>query len=111
MTELSIDNSLGNSTFTIATLPKETIMDNHRSVLMKMKYDELYVSSLSTGIIIYTRILTNSIELLGLPKCSTKPLNKLLTPILSAVKGGRQNYCDTSYSTGGMNQMWNSKDM
>ena len=31
-------------------------------------------------------------------KCSTKPLFKLLTSILSAVKTGLQSYCDTSYS-------------
>ena len=50
----------------------------------------------------------------GSAKCSTKPLSKLLTCILSAVKTGLQSYCDTSYSRGGVNQMWilkNSKDM
>jgi hypothetical protein len=31
-------------------------------------------------------------------KCSTKPLSKLLTCILSVVKTGLQSYCDTSYS-------------
>ena len=43
-----------------------------------------------------------------------KPLSKLLTCILSAVKTGFQSYCDTSYSRGGVNQMWilkNSKDL
>ena len=51
-------------------------------------------------------------------KCSTKPLSKLLTCILSAVKTGLQSYSDTiyiaSYSRGGVNQMWilqNSKDL
>ena len=50
----------------------------------------------------------------GSAKCSTEPLSKLLTCILSAVKIGLQSYCDTSYSKGGGNQMWilqNSKDM
>ena len=32
----------------------------------------------------------------GSAKCSTKPLSKLLTCILSAVKTGFQSYCDTS---------------
>jgi hypothetical protein len=39
---------------------------------------------------------------------------QLLTCILSAVKTGLQNYCDTSYSRGSVNQMWilkNSKDV
>ena len=47
-------------------------------------------------------------------KCSTKPLSKLLTCFLSAVKTGLQSYRDTSYSRGGVNQMWirkNSTDL
>ena len=50
----------------------------------------------------------------GSAKCSTKPLSKLLTYILSAVKTWLQSYCDTSYSRRGLNQMWilkNSKDL
>ena len=50
----------------------------------------------------------------GSAKCSTKPLSKLLTCFLSAVKTGHQSYCDTSYSRSGVNQMWilkNLKDM
>jgi len=42
----------------------------------------------------------------GSAKCSTKPLSKLLTCILSAVKTRLQSHCDTSDSRGGMNQMW-----
>ena len=50
----------------------------------------------------------------GYAKCSTRPLYKLLTCILSTVKTGLQNYRDTSYSSGGVNQMWilkNSKHL
>jgi hypothetical protein len=53
----------------------------------------------------------------GSAKCSTKPLSKLLTCILLAVKTELQSYCDTNYSMGtrgGENQMWiqtNSKDL
>ena len=36
----------------------------------------------------------------GYAKFSTKPLSKLLTSILSAVKIGLQSYCDTSYLRG-----------
>ena len=36
--------------------------------------------------------------------------SKLLTSILSAVNTGLQSYCDTSYSRGGVNQMWNLKN-
>jgi hypothetical protein len=43
-----------------------------------------------------------------------KPLSKIWTYILSIVKTGLQSYCNTSYSRGGVNQMWilkNSKDL
>ena len=46
--------------------------------------------------------------------CSTNPLSKLLTCILSAVSTGLQSYCAISYSRGGGNQMWilkNSKGL
>ena len=39
-------------------------------------------------------------------KCCTKPLSKLLTCIISAVKTGLHSYCDTSYSRGGVNRKW-----
>ena len=39
-------------------------------------------------------------------KCSTEPLSKLLTSILSKVKTGLRIYCDTSYSMGGVNRRW-----
>jgi len=53
----------------------------------------------------------------GSAKCSTKPLSKLLTCIILAVKTELQSYCDTNYSRGtrgGENEMWiqtNSKDL
>ena len=42
----------------------------------------------------------------GSAKCSMKPLSKLLTYILAAVKIGLRSYCDTSYSRDEVNQMW-----
>ena len=50
----------------------------------------------------------------GSDKCSTKPLSKLISCILSAIKTGLKRYCGTSYSWNGVNQMWilkNSKDL
>ena len=41
----------------------------------------------------------------GSTKCSTIPLSKLLTCIISVVKTVIQSYCDTSYPRGGVNQM------
>jgi len=65
----------------------------------------------ATGIRNYASVLS---YLAGSTNCSTKPHSKLLTSILSAVKTGIHRYCDTSYSSGGVNQTWilkNSKDL
>ena len=62
----------------------------------------------STGFLYYTSVHSNSAI------CSSKPLFKLLTCFLSAVKSGFQSKCDTSYSRSGGNQMWilkNSKNI
>ena len=43
-----------------------------------------------------------------------KPLSKLLTCIISAIKTNLQSYCDTSYFKGGVNQIFimrNSNDL
>ena len=115
--ELGIDNSLGRTTYTTTTLTIEEILDKHRSVLCSVgistKDEELDLPSLywipKLHKCPFKQRYTD-----GSVKCSTKPLSKLLTSILSAVKTGLQNYCETSYSRGGVNQMWilkNSKDL
>ena len=112
-----IDNSLGNPTYTPTTLTKEEILDNHRSVLCSFgisnKDEELDPPSFYWIPKLHKCPFKQS-YIAGSAKCSTKPLSKLLTCILSAVKTGLQSYCDTSYSRGGVNQMWilkNSKDL
>ena len=115
--ELDIDNSLGKPTYTPTTLTKEEIVDNHRFVLFPLEFQpkrKNWIYHHSTGFLNYTSVLSNSGYIAGSAKCSTKPLSKLLTCILSGVKTGLQSYCDTSYSRGGVNQMWilkNSKDL
>ena len=50
----------------------------------------------------------------GSSKCSTKPLSKILTSILTTVKEGLHKYCEVLYSQSGTNQMWilkNSKEL
>jgi hypothetical protein len=115
--ELGIDNSLGNPTYAPTTLTKEEILDNHRSVLcsfgISTKDEELDLPSLY-WIPKLHKCPFKQRYIAGSAKCSTKPLSKLLTCILSAVNTGLQSYCDTSYSRGGVNQMWilkNSKDL
>jgi hypothetical protein len=101
----------------LRSVTKEEILDNHRSVLcsfgISTKDGELDLPSLYW----IPKLLKCPFKqhyIVGSNKCSTKPLSKLLTCILSAVKTGLQSYCDTSYSSGGMNQMWilkNSKNL
>ena len=114
--ELGIDNSLGNPTYTPATPTKEEILDNHRSVLysfgISTKDEELDLPSLY-WIPKLHKCPFKKLYIAGSAKCSTKPLFKLLTCILSAVKTWLQSYCDTNFSRGGVNRMWilnNSKD-
>jgi len=106
--ELGIDNSLGNPTYTPTTLTKEEILDNHRSVLcsfgISTKDEELDLPSLYWIPKIH-KCPFKQRYMDGSAKSSTKPLSKLLTCILSAVKTGLLSYCDTSYSRGGVNQM------
>ena len=98
-------------------LRKRKYQDNYRSVLcsfgISTKDEELDLPSLY-WIPKLHKCPFKQRYIAGSAKCSTKPLSKLLTCILSAVKTGLQSYCDTSYSRGGMNQMWilkNSKDL
>ena len=46
--------------------------------------------------------------------CSTKPLSRLLTIIISKIQDGLKRYTDTIYSRNGVNQIWilkNSKEL
>jgi hypothetical protein len=90
-------------------------MDNHRSASFEIptKDDELDLSSLYWMPKVHKYSLKQR-YIGGSAKCSTKPLSKLSTYILSAVKMKLQSYCDTSYSRYGANQMWilkNSNDL
>ena len=65
----------------------------------------------STGFLNYTNVLLNRLYCCG---CRMLHETSFQIIILSAVKTGLQSYCDTSYSRGGVNQMWilkNSKDL
>jgi hypothetical protein len=113
--ELGIDNLLGNSTYTVTTLTRKswTIIGLFYVPLEFQPKMKNWIHHHSTGFLNYTSVLSNS-YIVSSAKCSTKPISKLLTCILLAVKTGLQSYCDTSYSSGGVNQIWtlkNSKDL
>ena len=84
--ELGIDNSTDNPTYTPTTLTNEEILDNHRSVLcsfgISTKDEELDLSSLY-WIPKLHKCPVKHRYIAGSAKCSTKPLSKLLTCILS----------------------------
>ena len=107
--ELGNDNSLGNPIYTPTNLMKEEILDNHRSVLcsfgISTKDEELDLPSLYWIPTLHKCPFKQS-YIVGSAKCSTKTFFQILTCILSAVKIGLQSYCDTSYSMGGVNQIW-----
>ena len=112
--ELGNDNSLGNPTYTPTTPTKEEFLDNHRSALcsfgISTKDEELDISSLY-----------------WIPKLQKCPFKQRYIAGLHNETSFRiinmysissqkrvQSYCDTSYSRGGVNQMWilkNSKDL
>ena len=114
--ELGIDTLVGNPTYTPTTLDNR---GNHGHSLVCFIFRWNFNQRWRTG-----STITHWIPKLhkcpfkryiaGSTKCSTKPLSKLLTCILSAVKTELQSYCDTSYSRGGVNQVWilkNSSDL
>ena len=85
--KLGIDNSLGNSRYTLTTLTKEEILDNHRYVLcsfgISTKDGELDFPSLYWIPKLHECPYTQRyIDIDGSSKCFTKPLSKLLTSIL-----------------------------
>ena len=103
--ELGIDNSLGNPAYNRTTLTKEEILDKHRSVLCsfgistKDEDDELDLPSFYWIPNLHECPLAfKQRYIAGSAKCSEKPLSKLLTCILSAVKTGLQSYRNTSHS-------------
>jgi hypothetical protein len=87
--------------YTSTTLTKENILDNHRFVLrsfgISTKDEELDLNILYCIYKLH-KCPYKQRYAAGVGKCSTKPLSKLLTYILSAVKTGLQSYSNASYA-------------
>jgi len=99
------------------TMASEEILDNHGSYLhffeISIKYEELDLPSVYRMHTLH-KCPDKQGYIARSAKCSTKPLSKLLSSILSVAKPRLQNYYDTRYSRDGMNQIWilkNSKDL
>jgi len=115
--ELSTDDTTKKSTYERSTLSKNEILANHKSVLIShgvsCKEDDVDLPSLY-WIPKLHKYPYKQRFIAGSSSCSTKPLSKLLTVILTKVKEGLKKYCDTIYSRSGVNQMWilkNSKQL
>ena len=115
--ELDLDVSITNSTYQRTNFLKDEILANHRSVLSSFNIDTVgkdpdlpllyWIPKLHKDPYKQRFIACSS-------SCSTKPLSKLLTSILTTIKEGLQKYCDIVYSHSGINQMWilkNSKQL
>ena len=106
--ELDLDDSISKSTFYQQTaFSKDEILASHRSFLSSFGIDTV---GKDTGLpLLYWipklhRDPCKQRFIVGLSSCSTKPLSKLLTSILT-IKDGLQKYCDIVYSRSGINQM------
>ena len=115
--ELFSDNSLANPTYTSTTCTKE-VNPGQSQVCCMFLWN--FIQRLRTGSTVtlldpkLNKFPCKQRYIAGSAKCSTKPLSKLLTCILSSVRTGFKSYYDTSYSWGGVNQMWilkNSNDL
>jgi hypothetical protein len=98
-------------------LTKEEVIDNHKSVLasfgIKSTCDHLSLPYIY-WIPKMHKIPYKQRYIAGSSNCTTKTLSVILTKILSTIKKHLQQYCETMYSTSGINQMWilkNSKDL
>ena len=118
MQELNIYTDSGNTSAYVPThLSKNEILANHQSVLSSYGItDSIKCHDLPSLYWIpkLHKYPHKQRYIAGSSRCSTKPLSKLLTIILSKVKEGLKTYCETIYSRSGINQMWilkNSKEL
>ena len=95
--ELGLCSAQGNPTYTRTTLSKNEILDNHRSVLSSFGINTLGDEQDLPSLYWTPKLHKTPYKqryIAGSSKCSTKPLSKLLTSLLTAVKTGLQKYWD-----------------
>ena len=116
--ELDLDDStsISKSTYQRTAFSKDEILANHRSVL-SFAIDTVGKDTDLPLLYWIPKLHKHPYKqrfIAGSSSCSTKPLSKLLTSILTTIKDGLQKYCDIVYSRSGINQMWilkNSKQL
>jgi len=110
---LSIDNSLGNPIHATTTSVNEKSLKSIGLLCVPLKIQKLDLPQLYCISKLHTCPYKQQ-YIAGSAKCSMPPLSESLAYILSAVKTGLHSYCETSYSSGDVNQMWilkNSKNV
>ena len=101
LSEIDQDKSSKSQTYTETTLSKQEIIDNHKSVLSSFNIatkDDDYELPSMYWIPKLHKDPYKQRYIAGSAKCTTKPVSKLLTSILTTVKKGLQSYHDTCYS-------------
>ena len=104
--ELGFNSTSGNPTYTLSSLSKEEILQNHKSVLDIFnipKYQDEFDLPYLYWIPKLHKSPYKQRYIAGSSKCSTKPLSILLTKILTIVKEKLQEYCATIYARSGVN--------
>ena len=107
--ELIDDNDVDSSTYQRTNFTKGEILVNHRSVLTSFGANTEDENVDLPSLYWIPKLHKDPYKqhyIAGSAKCSTKPLSKLLTSILTTVKDGLKKYCDVIYSHSGINQMW-----
>ena len=102
-------NDVDSSTYQRTNFTKEEILVNHRSVLTSFGVNTQDENVDLPSLYWIPKLHKDPYKqryIAGSTKCSTKPLSKLLTSILTTVKDGLKKYCDVIYSHSGINQMW-----
>ena len=110
------DYENASSTYQRTNFTKGETLDNHRSVLSSFGVHTKDVDMDLPSLYWIPKLHKDPYKrfIAGSSNCSTKPLSKILTSILTTVKDGLKKYCDVIYSHSGSNQMWilqNSKEL
>ena len=103
--ELIDNNDVDTSTYQRTNFRKEEILINHRSVLSSFGINTLDDDADLPSLYWIPKLHKDPYKhrfIAGSAKCSTKPLSKLLTTILTTVKDGLKKYCDVIYSHSGL---------
>ena len=115
--ELGLYSLPGNPTYNLTDFFSSEVLDNHKSVLTLFGI-ESSDDGLDLPYIYWIPKMHKTPYkhrfIAGSSKCTTKPLSVLLTKLLTHIKQGLQNHCETAYSRRGINQMWilkNSKEL